>query len=395
MLIGLQLNFTMEPTECSLNDTLNLTEDEALLLLHNSTDKVIIPFILPTILSLCILFNFIFLCVVFLVPEVRSDTTVYLIHLALADLLFMFSYVFLFLLSFIQSSVKAHTSYTHPVECWLINGSLLTGYVSSIALITMMSFERYLAICHPIKHLKIRGRRRTLKIVAFCWLIGFIWGVLLIPSAAILRRQCVRWPDDDSYQMFPSVLTSCTLIDLWAYHYSQAILILPWLLSMFSNVYMYARIIQVLNKRRGANGRTETDRKAVQIRNQAAKMLIVNGVVFFICQSPYIFVILFFWICKVAQINNPVAVFLWNGGDWVYLLPQYINTILNPVIYGVTNRQYRAAFVQAFHMKASTNRQQNILRPVHAISHTSTTAAQPSTTEEGNNDTQSMKGTWL
>ncbi|XP_071803825.1 neuromedin-U receptor 2-like [Asterias amurensis] len=385
----------MEPTECSLNDTLNLTEVGALLLLHNSTDKVVIPFILPTILGLCIFFDFIFLFVIFRVPEVRSDTTVYLIHLALADLLFMFSYVCLNLPSFIRSSVKAHSSFTHPVECWLGNVSVLTGYVSSIALLTMMSFERYLAICHPLKHLKIRGRQRTLKIVAFCWLIGFIWGVLLIPFVAILGRQCVRWPDDDFYQMFPSAITYCTLIDLWAYHYSQAIVIIPWFFSMITNLYMYARIIQVLNKRRGANGRTETDRKAVQIRNQAAKMLIVNGVVFFICQSPYIFFILFFWICKVAQINNPFEVFLWNGGGWVFLLPQYINTILNPVIYGVTNRQYRAAFVQAFHMKASTNRQQNILRPVHAISHTSTIAAQPSTTEEGDNDTQSMKGTWL
>ncbi|XP_071796341.1 galanin receptor 2a-like [Asterias amurensis] len=384
----------MEPIECSLNDTLNLTTNGALILLYNSTDKVVIPFILPIIFCLCILFNFIFLFVVFRVSEVRSDTTVYLIHLALADFIFMFSYVCFFMLPFLRSPVKANSSFTHPMECVLPNVFIITGHVSSIALVTMMSFERYLAICHPLKHLKIRGRGRTLKIIAFCWLIGFIWSVAVTPTIAILQTTCVRWPDDDAYQMFPIAITSCAFIGPWAYDYSQAVLILPWFIAMFSNGYMYARIIQALNKRRGANGGTETDRKAVQIRNQAAKMLVINGVVFFICQSPYIFIILFVWIYRIAQIEIPIDVFLINGGNWLIYLPQFINTILNPVIYGVTNRQYRAAFVQAFHMKASTTRHQRTLHPVHAISPTSNTAAQPSSTE-GDNDTESMKGTWL
>ncbi|XP_071796286.1 melatonin receptor type 1A-like [Asterias amurensis] len=385
----------MEPIECSLNDTLNLTTNGALILLYNSTDKVVIPVILPVIFALCLLFNFIFLFAVFRVSEVRSDTTVYLIHLALADFIFMFSHVCFYMLSFLRSPVKGHLSFTHPMECVLSIVSIITGYVSSIALVTMMSFERYLAICHPLKHLKIRGRERTLKIIAFCWLIGFIWSVAVTPSHATLQTTCVRWPDDDAYQMFPSALTSCTFIGSWAYHYSQAIVILPWFISMFSNGYMYARIIQALNKRRGANGRTETDRKAVQIRNQAAKMLIVNGVVFFICQSPYTFIVLIIWMYRITQIDNPIYEFLINGGSWLMYLPQYINTILNPVIYGVINRQYRAAFVRAFHLKASTTRHQRTLHPVHAISPTSNTAAQPSSTEEGDNDTESMKGTWL
>ncbi|XP_033631014.1 pineal opsin-like [Asterias rubens] len=344
----------MNSTECSIQDTLNITEEEVSQWLYSSMETAIITVILPIDLGLCTLFNLIFLFVVFRVPETRSDTTIYLIHVAWADFLFNVSSVCFYLSTFIQSPVKGDQSISHPVQCWLLALSILTGYVTSIALVTMMSFERYLALCHPLKHLKIRGRRRTLKIAGFCWLTGLACAVLEIPATAVRQRRCVRWPDEVTYQMLPSSLSYCSPISPQVYQYTQLLILLPWFLSMFSSVYMYARIIQVLSKRREFNGRRETDRKAVQIRNQVAKMLIANGVVFFICHAPYIVLVFTIWFCRTAQIDNPLEGFVLTGGTWFMLLPQYVNTIVNPVIYGLTNREYRTAFFQAFHLKKAS-----------------------------------------
>ena len=132
----------------------------------------------------------------------------------------------------------------------------------------------------------------------------------------------------------------------------EPLLNIPWLLAMVGNIYMYIRIIKVLNKRREANRRLEKDQKALQILNQLAKMLIVNGVVFFLRHIPFREVSLTAWICFIAQISNHLCNTIVGISLWICLIPRPINTVANPSIHGVMNSQYRAVFIQAFHCKS-------------------------------------------
>ena len=112
-------------------------------------------------------------------------------------------------------------------------------------------------------------------------------------------------------------------------------------------------MIHALNKRRCiymyVNG-IDKHQKALQVRNQVTKMLIVNGMVFFICQTPYNITALSDWICLVAGIPNPVTT-LGNIESMVVNIPILINNIVNPLIYGAMSTQYREAFVKAFQFK--------------------------------------------
>ena len=342
--------------ECSTS--YNITEETVSEWLFTPEDIIIITIIIPIILGLGVINNFTFLFVIFRIPKMRSATNTYLVHLALADLLYLSLSAFYNILKYTVTPVARHTPLLNSAGCVSFITVANIAYFASIALVTMMSFERYLALCHPMKHLKIRGRRLTNRMAVTCWLLGLVFGGLTTPGIAILRVDCLQWPDNDIYQGFPSTRTYCSAIQPWVPYYTEPLLNVPWLLAMVGNIFMYVRIIQILNKRRGVNnGRKDQDQKAQQIRNQVAKMLVVNGLVFFLCQTPYRAISLTGWICFIAQIPNPLYAALGtSASQWISIIPQLINTIVNPLIYGVMNSQYRAAVVQAFHCKSQARR---------------------------------------
>ena len=297
-----------------------------------------------------------FLFVIFRIPKMRSATNIYLVHLALADLLYLSLSAFFDIWRYRVSPMAHHIPFTNSPECFSYFTVTNTGYFASIALVTMVSLERYLALCHPMKHLKIRGRRLTNRMTVICWLLGLVFAGLTTPAITILRVDCLQWPDNDMYQGFPSTRSYCGAIQPWVPYYTEPLLNVPWLLAMVGNIYMYVRIIQMLNKRRGANGHATKKWLGLQIRNQVAKMLIVNGVIFFLCQTPYRVISLSYWVCLMAGIPDPLYDALGGASLWISIIPQLINTTVNPFIYGVMNAQYRTALFQAFHLKGKSRK---------------------------------------
>ncbi len=342
-------NTTMALEECSAS--YNITEETVSGWLFTPGDTVIITVIIPIILGLGVITNSTFLFVIYRVPKLRSVTSIYLAHLALADLLFLILSAIYHIWRYVGSSMVPHTPFVNSAGCGCFITVTNTGYFSSIALVTSMSFERYLALCHPTKHLKIRGMGLTLTSLAICWLVGFAFAALTVLSSATLYTDCLQWPDEEEYLGFPSTRSYCGPVQPWVPYYTLPLVNVPWFIAMVANIYMYARIVATLNERRGSTSRINQDPRAVQIRNQVAKMLIVNGVVFFICQTPYRVISLTAWISLLAQIQDPLHARLGIAKLWISAIPQYINTIVNPLIYGVMSSQYRTALKVAFHCK--------------------------------------------
>ncbi|XP_022101165.1 somatostatin receptor type 2-like [Acanthaster planci] len=335
--------------ECSEQDTLNVSEKSVLGWLYTPTDTSIITIIIPMIWCLGIITNLIFLFVLCRVPKLRSETNTYLAHLAIADLLYLSLGSALNIWSYTASRVAFHVPFVNSAQCICFFTIVNTGYFASITLVTMVSFERYLALCHPVKHLKVRGRRRTYKMVAVCWLVGLIFSVATVPGSVVLRVLCLQWPDVEEFWDYPTSITFCGPVTPQVDFFVPPLLNVPWLIAMVANIYMYVRILEVLSKRSSKNSGINKHHKAVQIRNQVARMLIVNGVVFFLCQTPYRIFSLAGWICWLAQIPNPLAVALGNNQIWLSLIPQYVNGMINPLIYGAMNSIYRSSFREAFH----------------------------------------------
>ena len=334
---------------CSLS--YNITEETTSDWIHTPVDTIITTIIIPIIVTIGIFNNTTFVFVIFRIPRMRSETNIYLVHLALADLLFLclsaLQYFWLYATSPVFDSVIFVTS----AECVSFFVAINTGYFASIALITMVSFERYLAMCHPLKHLRIRTRKRTNKIVAICWSVGLVLSGLAVLRNAKITFVCLQWPDDDMYHEFPLIVAFCGVVQPWINYLTTPLLNIPWIVALVSNIYMYIKIIQMLHNRTAIGRTSQSDLTKLRTRNQVVKMLIVNGVVFFLCQMPYAVLSFTKIICIIAGIPDPIQAALGMSGDWIFVIPQLINNSVNPLIYGLISAQYRTAFTQAFQCK--------------------------------------------
>ncbi|XP_038047665.1 neuropeptides capa receptor-like [Patiria miniata] len=360
---------------CSEQDTVNISQEAVSSWLHTHLDVCVRAIVVPITWCLGIITNLTFLFVIVRVRKLRSDTNIYLAHLSLADLLYLSLGSIYDIRSYTASVVAFHDPFVNSAQCFSVFTVVNTGYFASIAIVTMVSFERFLALCHPIKHLKIRGRRRTHRMIAICWLVGFLISTSTSPGILVLNVVCLQWPDVDAFLDYPSSYAYCGPVSPRVKYFIPPLLNLPWIMAMVANVFMYVRILQMLNKR--TSNKNMTVRKvhnATHIRSHVAKMLVANGTVFFLCQAPYRIFSLSGWICLLAQIPDPFRAGLGSGTIWISVVPQNINAMINPLIYGTVNPAYRSAIRVAFKCKGHVRRRKTSLSAMRAPEVNNTTS---------------------
>ncbi|XP_033628140.1 kappa-type opioid receptor-like [Asterias rubens] len=346
--------------EC-LADAKNISLLNISLWLYSPKDIIVITIVIPIILCLGVINNSAFLFVMFRVPTMRSATNICLAHLAVADLLYLTvtSIVFIILTYATSPSVANNVILSSSAKCFTFGSLRLTGYFVSIALLTTVSLERYLAVCHPGKHLKIRGRRRTNTMVAICWVVGLMFACsLTLSTSAVMKTRCFIWPE--VYRNFPTLFSYCGPVVDVAGIFGPPLSLVAWFTTMIANVFMYIRIIYALNKRRSATFMKGNDHQAKQSRNKVAQLLIVNGVVFFTCQTPSIVdhLVNYYHMIIPTYGSNETYSQLAVNKAWFAEIPLLINTIVNPLIYGAIHAQYRSAFIQAFRCNTGSSRLQ-------------------------------------
>ncbi|XP_038048191.1 neuropeptides capa receptor-like [Patiria miniata] len=362
--------------ECSEQDTVNISQEAVSSWLHTPLDVCFKAVVVPIIWGLGIITNLTFLFVIVRVRKLRSDTNIYLAHLAIADLLFLSLVTAYDIRRYTASVVAFHHTFVNSSQCVSFFTVVNTGYFASIALVTMVSFERFLALCHPMKHLKVRGRRRTNRMIAICWLVGLLFSASTVPRVLVINVLCLQWPDVDAFLDYPSSYAYCGPVSPWVDYFIPPLLNLPWITAIVANVFMYVRILQMLNKRTSNKNITvRKDHDATHIRNQVAKMLVANGTVFFLCQAPYRIFSLSKWICLLAQIPDPFLLALGSEIRWISSVPQFINAMINPLIYGAVNPAYRSAIRVAFKCKGHVRRRKTSLFVVRGPEQNNATAS--------------------
>ncbi|XP_076985871.1 C-C chemokine receptor type 8 isoform X2 [Tamandua tetradactyla] len=121
----------------------------------------------------CLLFAFgllgnsLVILVLITCKKLQSITDVYLLNLALSDLLFVFSFPF-------QTHYHLDQWVFGTVMCKVVSGFYYIGFFSSMFFITLMSIDRYLAIVHAVYAMKIRTARMGIALSLAVWLTAII-----------------------------------------------------------------------------------------------------------------------------------------------------------------------------------------------------------------------------
>ncbi|XP_072033344.1 neuromedin U receptor homolog nmur-2-like [Amphiura filiformis] len=279
----------------------------------------------PLIFTFGLFWNLALLFVVYRVKSMRNTTNFYLSNLAVSD---------------------AALLVTGGVHCLVSEMAIRLFYYASVFIIWLVTYDRYLAICHPMKHLVIKGKRRTVTMIVAIWIISSLMSILAYPYKEVVHI-CVDWPDESQYRTLSSSFPRCGFAKL-----GDSIL-LTWqflelgqfTLAVVTCTYMFIRITYTLSTRSNPNiAETST------VRNQIARMLILNGTVFFLCLVPFQLTHvnrIFLSLTNNILINPKIL----PGILWLGRVTMLINSSINPILYNVSNATYRAAFAEAFGRK--------------------------------------------
>ena len=281
-----------------------------------SREWILYQIIWPCMIAFGICTNVSFIWTVINTPSLHTNTYRYLVNLAISDLLFLIPF-------YIPRIIDYHTGLLNRSQT--ITTSILHTFIylfmgCSCGTVTLVSLERFLAICYPIKHHLIKGTRRTNIFICLVWCISLCLALLLlVPSEKI----------DHGIR---------NLIE-----YMHFVLFV--FLMIFNNV-LYTKIYFAVKTRNNNDLGLNSSSDLTLQHRQVAKMLIVNGVFFFLCVSLQIFAFPVTLIYPYLTDDYPLLFFfMWGLLSDIVL---GLNACMNPVLYLITNKRYRHAFATVF-----------------------------------------------
>ena len=310
--------------------------------------------VLPCIMLIGFIGNFSFLFAVIRVRLMQTLTNAYLANVAFADFMFVVYTCSIYLATYLVTPVRNDVLFGSGIGCSLSYGFTYLCYFASLILITLVTVERYFAVCRPFQHRSVSGKSRTTKMIIASWLFSLIFMALTILRHTGYVTYCVNWPETENFLSFPKLIQFCDTIHPDVYILSEVCQTGPFFIAMVINLFMYSRIVIALSNRPSAVSGSESSQQidsqqhqTTRVRNQVARLLIINGTIFFLSQSPY----------RILSINNilqhATGVGFFDKRQYGMLLVVsrcliLLNSCVNPIVYYTTSEFYRRGFKQAF-----------------------------------------------
>ena len=204
--------------------------------------------------------------------------------------------------------------------------------------------------------MKMRSTKRSVYLALASWMIAVLFASPTI-GAIMTENICVITSEGGVIIEQIVICYDCEycLIDIviYATHFIQ------FVIALTVNIVLYSLIIRRVGKFLFTEADCPEEVKSKKRRNSVAKMLIVNGIVFFVCLTPISIVNVerlgyyFGWFELSSTISLPLA--------WIGRVLSLLNFALNPLIYNATNPRYRLAFKQAFRLSRSHKASRNMV----------------------------------
>ena len=350
------MEMTNISTECHASEypVLNLSDESAAKeRMWTQTEDIFFTIGLPIIMLIGSVGNLAFIFTVFRVKTMQTVTNAYLTNVAIADAVFIGFTCPAYLITYLMTPFRNAVLFRSEIGCAGSFGLSYFGYLASLLLITIVTAERYYAICRPFQHRMIAGKKHTFQMIIASWLLAIVLVSFVMPSYAKLKIECVVWPASDFYDNHPKLIYFCDPVNSYFYVLGELLLTGPFFIALPANLFMYSRIIITLNNRPETKS-TADEQQQKSARNQVARLLIINGSVFFICQAPYRFVSMHLITRQISgegflsEAVYGISILIGRG-------LALLNSCCNPFIYLATSSFYRQAFREAFFGKKTKN----------------------------------------
>lgn len=241
------------------------------------------------------------------------------------------------------------TSASGNASCKVYNFLFEACSYATILNVATLSFERYIAICHPFHFKKFRGRR-TSALITFAWLVSFLVALPLLIATGTEGHVPLR--ENAPVQN----LTFCTnLRERWVmYRVSIFTAFILYMVVLVCVALMCRGMILVLRKSMGStdgeanNSKTPSKHESERVRTAKKQTIIFLGLIvgsLMVCWLPN-------QIRRLMMAAVPKSHWtIFYFRSYVTLHPVadtffYLSSVLNPLLYNVSSRQFREVFLQ-------------------------------------------------
>ncbi|XP_066603319.1 tachykinin-like peptides receptor 86C isoform X2 [Prorops nasuta] len=274
--------------------------------------------------------NIIVMWIVLAHRRMRTVTNYFLVNLSMADLMMSllncaFNFVFL---------VNSNWPFG-AVYCTINNFVAHVTVASSVFTLVVISFDRYMAIMHPLKH--HMSRRRTILALILIWIVS---SALAIPCLLYSTTKSRRYSNGRTriacYMLWPDggYMNSQT-----EYFYNLLFLGVTYLIPMTVMAICYTLMGRKLWGSKSIGESTHYQRESMKSKRKVVKMFIIVVFIFALCWLPYqgffIFVYHHRHLTEASYVQHVYLSFYWLAMS---------NTMVNPIIYYWMNNRFRVYF---------------------------------------------------
>ncbi|NP_001001621.1 C-C chemokine receptor type 1 [Sus scrofa] len=254
--------------------------------------------------------------------RLRSMTTIYLLNLAISDLIFLFTLPF-----WIDYKLKDDWIFGDHM-CKLLSGLYFIGLYSEIFFIILLTIDRYLAIVHAV--FALRARTITFGIITSI----VVWVLAILAAVPGFHFSKTQW----EFSHF-----TCSLhfpyenLTNWKRFQALKMNILGLVLPLLVMIICYTGIIKILLRRPNEK------------KSKAVRLIFVIMIIFFLFWTPYnltVFVSAFQESLFTDQCRQSRQLDL---AIQVTEVIAYTHCCINPVIYVFVGERFRKYLRQLFH----------------------------------------------
>ncbi|NXN87841.1 SSR5 protein, partial [Bombycilla garrulus] len=285
--------------------------------------KVLIPVCYLLVCAVGLSGNALVIYVVLRHAKMKTVTNIYILNLAVADVLFMLGLPFL--------------ATQNAVSYWPF-GSLLCRLVmtvdgvnqfTSIFCLTVMSMDRYLAVVHPVRSAKWRRPRVAKLIGAAVWSFSFLVVLPVVVFSDVQEdfQTCnMNWPEP---------------VGVW----SAAFIVYTSALGFFGPLLVICLCYLLIVVEVKASGLRAGSARRRRSERKVTRMVVVIVLVFVLCWLP------FYTVNIVNLILILPAEPALQGLYFFVVVLSYANSCANPVLYGFLSDNFRQSFRKVLRLR--------------------------------------------
>ncbi|XP_017296966.1 C-C chemokine receptor type 6 isoform X2 [Kryptolebias marmoratus] len=273
-----------------------------------------------------------------LYKNTKSMTDIFLLNVAIADLLFVLALPF----------IVYNELYSWPmgqVACKLLRGSYSVNLYSGMLMLACISIDRYIAIIHAHRHFRLRLLSYNFLICAFVWVCAIL---LSIPTFVFYQwyepmngtTVMVETKEEEPTLTAPEYVCEMRFEDSETAKTVKVAspsiqLAFSFFLPLIIMIVCYTAVIVALMKARNFH------------RHKAVWVVLVVVVVFITCHLPYNSVLLYDTVSMFHLLPCEEAD-AWQTALTVTQSVAYMHCCLNPVVYGFIGVRFRTNLKKIF-----------------------------------------------